>query len=973
MTAPSPTKHKPKPAGTPGKGISPSGVRSRAQLNRRQSFTSRKVSSKSSRFAPTSSEQPLLGGLTFLDIVFIGVAYSVNLLKTLGLAELADIAWHALRYTFTALPFAFYQRWSRSQSPAPREDSAVLSSSEDDILDEKKKQRPSPIEQSPAQLSPFHHLVILLTRFACSHFPHLLPRVLFAEETMLPFVGWRTGGASWGLMREMVGEEWKAVWLGDDAYMSEEARREEVGARKTTTLFYLHGGGFSLGSVSFYAEALLRVLNKIAFIEGPDTARARCIAVEYDLSPSARFPQPLLQCLRCYAHLVEVEKMDPRYITFAGDSAGGNLAMSMLLVLSGQAKDQTALAERDWSQLPMPGKALLISPWCDLRPKQAHAFASLRDDVKEQRKSGAKREDKKRRDAQQSATLADSMVSYDWDYVASETLLHFAQVYAGVLPEPRRVAGPLGWLSHLCGVLGQGVEAERSKPSSRSTRGRKRKRGMRVMDPARRLATAVNELLERPLFERLKAAVPDSTALSQSSHADAALATPVPSFSAGLQPLFTPRDRTTRKVLSTAQLHDPPSTPSSLDSNILLSPILGDWTQVHLAGGALVTWGERERLSADIESWVEQVHSGMTPDELRAGYVEDDQPRQDGHKELELRERKERGKWLKAVVEHGPGGVHAWPFVSMYLAGTEEERERGLETLARFVAAEKRVEHEEREEEEEEEGYFDQGGAFGSGMSSPTFTSGDARIAAAGRRFTDEEYQEALGLGVTLGGSRPALSLSTTPTTPSSASRTPTRTPMSVTPPTTTPGSPSEYARASPRSRRIESGEPARGRRLGDSRPLWWTTTQAAPPAEQGSSEVSISTAEVDEEDEEDGDEDDELEEEAEEEERIPPAPLHPSDFGLSYAPLRRDAEGLSDIAEEASVLSASPSLSPQRGGQEEEQGGDDDDDDDADSLFSPQTRHYIRLEAERQLARESAAEHGTQDNSRGSRDAWWA
>ena len=40
---------------------------------------------------------------------------------------------------------------------------------------------------------------------------------------------------------------------------------------------------------------------------------------------------------------------------------------------------------------------------------------------------------------------------------------------------------------------------------------------------------------------------------------------------------------------------------------------------------------------------------------------------------------------LETVPEVGHGGVHIWPFVWMYLAARQSERERGLRTLAHAV------------------------------------------------------------------------------------------------------------------------------------------------------------------------------------------------------------------------------------------------------------------------------------------------
>lgn len=104
-------------------------VRSRGQLARRESFTGRSdeddddtdedghtllrkgtnpnsarhlrgasTSSAGKGRPPPASESPILGGLTLFDIVFIGVAYAINLLRTLGIAEIADVAFKGCVY-----------------------------------------------------------------------------------------------------------------------------------------------------------------------------------------------------------------------------------------------------------------------------------------------------------------------------------------------------------------------------------------------------------------------------------------------------------------------------------------------------------------------------------------------------------------------------------------------------------------------------------------------------------------------------------------------------------------------------------------------------------------------------------------------------------------------------------------------------------------------------------------------------------
>ncbi len=63
-----------------------------------------------------------------------------------------------------------------------------------------------------------------------------------------------------------------------------------------------------------------------------------------------------------YLYLLS-ENHDPSTILLAGDSAGGGMVLSMLVVLRDQG-------------IPLPAGAILISPWVDL----THSFPSLSGD-----------------------------------------------------------------------------------------------------------------------------------------------------------------------------------------------------------------------------------------------------------------------------------------------------------------------------------------------------------------------------------------------------------------------------------------------------------------------------------------------------------------------------------------------------------------------------------------------------------------
>jgi monoterpene epsilon-lactone hydrolase len=109
------------------------------------------------------------------------------------------------------------------------------------------------------------------------------------------------------------------------------------------TILYLHGGGYMLGSAFGYRP-----------LAGALAAEAQtgALVAEYRLAPEHPFPAALEDSVRAYRWLVE-QNDAPELLTIAGDSAGGGLALSLLLTLR----------ERG---LPLPGAAVLLCPGVDL-------------------------------------------------------------------------------------------------------------------------------------------------------------------------------------------------------------------------------------------------------------------------------------------------------------------------------------------------------------------------------------------------------------------------------------------------------------------------------------------------------------------------------------------------------------------------------------------------------------------------------
>lgn len=110
-----------------------------------------------------------------------------------------------------------------------------------------------------------------------------------------------------------------------------------------SVVLYLHGGGFRIGSIASHRDLIQRL--SIA-------SRARVLAIDYRLSPEHLFPAPVEDAVDAYRWLLS-QGYSPARIAFAGDSAGGGLALSCLL------------AARD-AGLPLPSAAYLASPWTDM-------------------------------------------------------------------------------------------------------------------------------------------------------------------------------------------------------------------------------------------------------------------------------------------------------------------------------------------------------------------------------------------------------------------------------------------------------------------------------------------------------------------------------------------------------------------------------------------------------------------------------
>ena len=117
-----------------------------------------------------------------------------------------------------------------------------------------------------------------------------------------------------------------------------------AGAPAGRVLLYLHGGGYVLGSLNTH-RALVGSLARRCGVQA--------LAINYRKAPEYPFPAALEDALTAYFWLLN-QGYAPADIIVAGDSAGGGLALALLLTL------------RDADE-PLPAAAVGLSPWTDLQ------------------------------------------------------------------------------------------------------------------------------------------------------------------------------------------------------------------------------------------------------------------------------------------------------------------------------------------------------------------------------------------------------------------------------------------------------------------------------------------------------------------------------------------------------------------------------------------------------------------------------
>ncbi|KAI1268255.1 Alpha/Beta hydrolase protein [Xylariaceae sp. FL1019] len=202
-------------------------------------------------------------------------------------------------------------------------------------------------EQPPffRDASPFEDIVIRCVRFSFANISPQVGKAFFSREVSLPFLKfrmWRHGMSQFGVHLhehseiEEDGTKVRGIWIRHDP-----ANEPDV------CVYYIHGGGFAMGSPWFYLEFLIAWLH---LLKEAGYGNPAIFALEYTLVPVDCYPTQMKEAQAGYRHVVSTMGHRACKVCISGDSAGGSLALTFLLA-----------GGDHWSNKIQ--SAILLSPW----------------------------------------------------------------------------------------------------------------------------------------------------------------------------------------------------------------------------------------------------------------------------------------------------------------------------------------------------------------------------------------------------------------------------------------------------------------------------------------------------------------------------------------------------------------------------------------------------------------------------------
>jgi acetyl esterase/lipase len=130
------------------------------------------------------------------------------------------------------------------------------------------------------------------------------------------------------------------------------------GSVQDRVILCFHGGGYISGSIYTHRKMFAHLAKAIG---------CSALNVEYSRTPERKYPTQLNEALGAYQWLRD-QGIKPGHIAFAGDSAGGHLVLTTLLLIRDKG-------------LPAPAAAMTISAWTDFQMRGKSFDINFEKDV----------------------------------------------------------------------------------------------------------------------------------------------------------------------------------------------------------------------------------------------------------------------------------------------------------------------------------------------------------------------------------------------------------------------------------------------------------------------------------------------------------------------------------------------------------------------------------------------------------------
>ncbi len=162
-------------------------------------------------------------------------------------------------------------------------------------------------------------------------------------ESLDPNSGIDEMRASYETFTTLTTEPEGVLWTEVDAGGVPAIWADPTGGAQDRVLQYVHGGGYVIGSATYYRKLTGHLANALG---------CRVLNVDYRLAPEHPHPAPVDDSTAAYRWLLD-QGIEPGHIAISGDSAGGGLTVATLLSIRNAG-------------LPMPAAAMPLSPWVDM-------------------------------------------------------------------------------------------------------------------------------------------------------------------------------------------------------------------------------------------------------------------------------------------------------------------------------------------------------------------------------------------------------------------------------------------------------------------------------------------------------------------------------------------------------------------------------------------------------------------------------